>query len=393
MSEQGREMLQELLRPELRTMRPYGAPQIDVPIRLNTNENAFAIPAAVAEQISQSLRAQVADLNRYPDREFSTLREALAHYLQASCGAAVSAAQVWAANGSNEVIQHIMQAFGGHGRRALGFVPSYSMHELISTATGTTWISARRNRAFDLSAQSAAEQVRAHDPDVVFLCSPNNPTGTALAPEVIIEVLRAARGIVVVDEAYFEFARSGTQSALHLLAEYPRLIVSRTMSKAFAFAGVRLGYLAADPVITQMLRLVRLPYHLSSLTQVAAIAALAHSNELLATVEALRKQRDRIVTSLTDFGLDPIPSDANFVMFGGLPDAPATWRALLAEGVLVRDVAIAHHLRVSAGTEAETTAFLRALAQHLGEAVDVIEQTQGGTSIPGSDSFNEEPSS
>lgn len=386
------ESLRELLRPELRSLRPYGAPQIDVPIRLNTNENAYEIPGKVAAKISAALQEQVADLNRYPDREFGALRAALAGYLQTSCGALITPEQIWAANGSNEVIQHILQAFGGHGRRALGFVPSYSMHELISTATGTSWVNARRDRKFDLTARSAREQVREHDPDIVFLCSPNNPTGTALGSEVIIEVLQAARGIVVVDEAYFEFARSGTASALHLLEEHPRLIVSRTMSKAFAFAGVRLGYLAADPAIADMLRLVRLPYHLSSLTQAAAIAALGQSDVLLKTVKALCGQRDRIAVSLTEFGLDPIPSDANFVLFGGLPDAPATWQALLADGILVRDVAISHHLRVSAGTEAETTAFLRALAQHLGEAVDVIEQTKGIESGLGSDFIDEEPS-
>lgn len=385
------EGLRELLRPELRSLRPYGAPQIDVPVRLNTNENAYEIPDKVAAKISAALHEQVADLNRYPDREFSTLRASLASYLRSSCGAAITPEQIWAANGSNEVIQHILQAFGGHGRRALGFVPSYSMHELISTATGTNWVNARRDRKFDLTARSACEQVREHDPDIVFLCSPNNPTGTALGSEVITEVLQAARGIVVVDEAYFEFARSGTASALLLLEEHPRLIVSRTMSKAFAFAGVRLGYLAADPAITDMLRLVRLPYHLSSLTQAAAIAALAQSDVLLKTVQALCGQRDRIAVSLTEFGLDPIPSDANFVLFGGLPDAPATWRALLADGILVRDVAISHHLRVSAGTEAETTAFLRALAQHLGEAVDVIEQTKGIASGLGPDFVDEEP--
>ncbi len=358
-------MVRALLRPEFRELTAYGAPQLDVPVRLNTNENSYELPDAVAQAVTAALAAEVKDLNRYPDREFTRLRCALSGYLTGQTGVPLEVAQLWAANGSNEVIQHILQAFGGPGRRALGFVPSYSMHELISISTGTGWIRGRRDEQFDLQVADALAQIAEHDPDVVFLCSPNNPTGTAMSLEVVEAVLGATRGIVVVDEAYVEFAREGTSSALRLLPDNPRLIVSRTMSKAFAFAGARVGYLAADPEITEAMRLVRLPYHLSSLTQAAAIAALGHAELLLSTVDAIKEQRDRIVRTLRDFGLRPVPSDSNFVMFGGLADAAATWQALLDHGILVRDVGIAHHLRVSAGTEAETTAFLDALHHHL----------------------------
>jgi histidinol-phosphate aminotransferase len=189
-----------------------------------------------------------------------------------------------------------------------------------------------------------------------------------------LDVVQAAyeassRAVVVVDEAYAEFARPGTASALSLLPGRRRLVVTRTMSKAFALAGARLGYLAADPGVSDCLRLVRLPYHLSSLTQAAARAALRHADALLGSVDAIKAQRDRIVAELPALGLAPVPSDANFVLFGGLDDAVATWEGLLGLGVLVRDVGIDHHLRVTAGTPDETTAFLRALARVTGGMV------------------------
>ena len=355
-----------LLRDDLRGEKPYGAPQLDVPVRLNTNENSYPVPPSVVAEITAAVAAVAADLNRYPDREFTELRTALAAYLSSS-GTSVDPAQVWAGNGSNEVLQHVVLAFGGPGRTALGFTPAYSMHPIISGSVGSTWVDGLRGAGgtpFDLTVESAVAQVRAHDPHVVFLCSPNNPTGTALGLDVVEAVYAAAeRAVVVVDEAYEEFARPGTPSALTLLEGRPRLVVTRTMSKAFAFAGGRLGYLAADPALVDALRLVRLPYHLSAPTQAIALAALRHAPEMLATVEVIKEQRDRIVAELARLGLDPVASDANFVLFGGLDDAAQTWRALLDRGVLVRDVGIPHYLRVTAGTPAETGAFLAAMAQ------------------------------
>ncbi|KQU66580.1 histidinol-phosphate transaminase [Phycicoccus sp. Root101] len=367
--------LEELLRPDLRGASPYGAPQLDVPVRLNTNESSYPVPPDVVADITARVAAVAPDLNRYPDREFTDLRTALAAYLSSTTGVALEPAQLWAGNGSNEVLQHLVLAFGGPDRTALGFTPAYSMHPLISTGVGTTWVDGLRGQGtdapFDLTVESAVEQVRAHQPHVVFLCSPNNPTGTALPLDVVEAVYAAAeRAVVVVDEAYAEFARPGTPSALTLLEGRPRLVVTRTMSKAFAFAGGRLGYLAADPALVDALRLVRLPYHLSAPTQAIALGALAHADQMLGTVEVIKEQRDRMVAELAALGYDPVASDANFVLFGGLVDAAATWRALLDRGVLVRDVGIPHYLRVTAGTPAETDAFLAAVAEIAATATD-----------------------
>ncbi|QGN57046.1 histidinol-phosphate transaminase [Nostocoides sp. HKS02] len=369
--------IEHLLRPDLRGATAYGAPQLDVPVRLNTNENSYPVPPEVAADLTAAVAAVATDLNRYPDREFTDLRAALAAYLTDTStdhAVTVGPEQVWAGNGSNEVLQHLVLAFGGPDRTALGFTPAYSMHPIISGSVGTTWVDGLRGQggtAFDLTAESAVAQVREHRPHLVFLCSPNNPTGTALDLDVVEAVYAAAeRAVVVVDEAYAEFARPGTPSALTLLAGRPRLVVTRTMSKAFAFAGGRVGYLAADRALVDALRLVRLPYHLSSPTQAIAVAALRHASTLLGTVEVIKAQRDRIVERLAELGLDPVPSDANFVLFGGLADAAQTWRDLLDRGVLVRDVGIPHYLRVTAGTPAETDAFLGAMAEVAARATD-----------------------
>ena len=317
------------------------------------------MPDDVAHDIVAALAAAVRSLNRYPDREFTQLRDSLAGYL----GHGLTQENIWAANGSNEVLQQVLQAFGGPGRSLLGFVPTYSMYPILASGTGTRWIPGTRDGEFEVSPESAAAQVREAAPDVVFLCAPNNPTGTPLSLETITAVYDATDGVVVVDEAYAEFAPDGAPTALSLLTGRPRLLVSRTMSKAFAFAGARVGYLAADPAVTDALRLVRLPYHLSALTQAAAIAALAHTGEMLAMVDDIRRQRDRLVVELAALGYQPHRSGSNFVLFGGVDDPNATFEALLAEGILIRDVGIPGNLRVTAGTEAETTTFLEALAR------------------------------
>jgi histidinol-phosphate aminotransferase len=338
------------VREDLRGAAPYGAPQLDVAVRLNTNENPYPPPPEVVADLAEALAQTGKSLNRYPDREASALRADLAAY------AGHTADGTWAANGSNEVIQQLLQAFGGPGRTALGFEPSYSMHRLIALGTGTGWAS--EQRAADFTIAGAAAAVRRHDPDVVFLCSPNNPTGTALPHGVVAEVYDATRGMVVVDEAYAEFSHA--PSAIALLPGRERLVVTRTMSKAFALAGARVGYVLADPAVVDALRLVRLPYHLSALTQTAARVALRHAPALLANVDALRAERDRLVSALRDLGRDVVPSDANFVLFA----APAgTWQALLDRGVLVRDVGLDGWLRVTAGTPPENDAFLTALRE------------------------------
>jgi histidinol-phosphate aminotransferase len=349
------DVIRGLLREDLRHLHAYGAPQLDVPVQLNTNENPYAPSERLRTAIADAVADIAGTLNRYPDRDAAELRKDLADYL----GHGLGVQQVWAANGSNEVIQQLLQAFGGPGRTALGFEPSYSMHPLISQVTATAWVEGSRDAGYGLS--TAAEQVRRHQPDVVFITSPNNPTGTSAPLGLIEEVYDAASGLVVVDEAYAEFAREGTPSALTLLPGRPRLVVSRTMSKAFAAAGTRLGYLAADPAVVDALLLVRLPYHLSTVTQAVARAALAHRDEPLATVDALRQSRDDLVGWLRAQGLTVADSDANFVLFGIFADRDAVWQGLLDRGVLIRNTGPEGWLRVTVGTPAENEAFRQAL--------------------------------
>jgi len=266
---------------------------------------------------------------------------------------------LWAANGSNEVLQQLLQAFGGPGRVAAGFEPSYSMHPVIAAGTRTEWWPAPRRADFSLDVDSAATALRERRPDLVFVTSPNNPTGQSLPLTELRILVEAAPGVGVVDEAYAEF--SSRPSAVELLAEFgAKLVVSRTMSKAFAFAGGRLGYLAAAPALGDALALVRLPYHLSVLTQAAARAALRHARSTLESVAALCAERDRVMEALGGMGFRVIPSDANFVLFGHFVDAAAGWRSYLERGVLIRDVGIPHHLRVSIGTPGENDEFLAA---------------------------------
>jgi len=347
------------LRDDLRGRTPYGAPQLNVPVRLNTNENPFPPPPELVAHVAADVERAARDLHRYPDRDAVALRADLAAYLSGATGVELQTANLWAANGSNEVIQQILQAFGGPGRSALGFAPSYSMHPIIAAGTRTEWRPTPRRDDFSLDTAAVAEVIAQREPDVVFVTSPNNPTGGSIPLDDLRRVLDAAPGIVVADEAYAEF--SSRPSAAQLLGEFPaKLIVIRTMSKAFAFAGGRLGYLAAAPAVVDALQLVRLPYHLSALTQAAARAALAHGEQTLASVEWLIAERERVVDSLSGMGFDVVPSDANFVLFGRFADATAAWRSYVDNGVLIRDVGIEQHLRVTIGTPAENDAFLEA---------------------------------
>jgi histidinol-phosphate aminotransferase len=353
------------LRDDLKGQLPYGAPQLEVRVSLNVNENTHRVPLEVAEDIIERLAKSLMNINRYPDREFMPLREALAKYL----GAGLKPENIWAANGSNEVLQHIFQAFGGPGRKFLSFTPTYSMYPIIASGTQTEYVAVPRADRFELTPELIRSAILEHKPNIVILCAPNNPTGTPLSLaciEAAYEAIsEASGGILVVDEAYQEFGAEPSLTAVSLLPGRERLLVSRTMSKAFAFAGARVGYLAADPAVIDALRLVRLPYHLSAFTQAAAEGALAHSKVMLSTVDDIRAQRDRIVSEIQKLGLDAYRSDANFVLFGGLADPSKTWQELLERGVLIRNVGLDGTLRVSAGTEAETTAFLTALKEVL----------------------------
>ncbi|MER6436462.1 histidinol-phosphate transaminase [Streptomyces sp. NPDC001185] len=353
------------VRDELRGKSPYGAPQLDVAVRLNTNENPYPLPEPLVERIAERVREAARDLNRYPDRDAVQLRTELARYLTRTGGHHVGVENVWAANGSNEVIQQLLQTFGGPGRTAIGFEPSYSMHALIARGTGTGWIAGPRDEDFTIDPVAAERAVAEHRPDVVFLTTPNNPTGNALPSDTVLALYEAAQAakpsMVIVDEAYVEFSHGA--SLLPLLEGRPNLVVSRTMSKAFGAAGLRLGYLAAHPAVVDAVQLVRLPYHLSAVTQATALAALEHTDTLLAYVERLKAERDRLVTELRAIGYEVTESDANFVQFGRFADAHEAWRRILDRGVLVRDNGVPGRLRVSAGTPAENDAFLDAVRE------------------------------
>lgn len=367
------------LRPELAGLEPYGAPQLEVPVLLNVNENPYAPSDAVVEDVAHAVAEATRTLNRYPDRDFAALREDLADYLAVESGVRVAPEQVWAANGSNEIMLHVLQAFGGPGRTALSFAPTYSMYPEYARDTSTAWVEGRREEDFSLDPDAASAAIARHAPSVVLLASPNNPTGTALPADTVLAVLDAASRVpggcvVVVDEAYGEFRRRGTPSALELLDGHPHLAVSRTMSKAFGLAGARVGYLAASTELVDALRVVRLPYHLSAVTQAVARAALRHAPELIAQVGSLRDERDALVVWLRDRGLLVADSDANFVLFGTFDDRRAVWQGLLDRGVLIREVGPQGWLRVSVGTPHETAAFKDALTQVAGLAVTGSEE-------------------
>ncbi|WP_110181580.1 histidinol-phosphate transaminase [Nocardioides solisilvae] len=350
------------LREDLVGLEPYGAPQVDVPVQLNVNENPYPPSEAVVADVAASVAAATATLNRYPDREFVELRRALADYLNSSGGSGITPDQVWAANGSNEVMLQLLQAFGGPGRCALSFAPTYAMYPEYARDSVTAWVQGRRAEDFSVDLDAARELVLEHRPSVVLLPSPNNPTGTALPPEAVTVLCEAAGdGLVVVDEAYGEFRRAGTPSALELLPRHRNLVVTRTMSKAFALAGARVGYFAAAREICDAVRVVRLPYHLSAVTQATALAALRHADELLGRVDDLRRERDLLVDWLRARGHQVAESDANFVYFGRFDDRHAVWQGLLDAGVLIREVGPDGWLRVSVGTPQEMAAFKEAL--------------------------------
>ena len=349
------------LRAELAPMSPYGAPQVSADASLNTNENPFPPSQSLIKAIADRVTQIGAQLNRYPDREATELRTALANYINSQSATSMDISNIWAANGSNEIIQSIFLAFGR--KSALGFTPSYSMHPLIAKVTATPWIDGTRRSDFTLDSEAASAQIETLRPALTFITSPNNPTGSAVLISEIESLAVSAKsvgGLLVIDEAYAEF--SSEKSAVTLIEKYPSIIVIRTMSKAFAFAGARVGYLVAHPSVIDAMRLIRLPYHLSALTQVAASAALEFSDELLATVHTLIRAREEVASQLDQMGLLVVPSCSNFLLFSGFKRASAdVWKDLLDKGVLIRDVGLEGYLRVTIGNDAENKKFLSAL--------------------------------
>lgn len=349
------------LREQLRPLTPYGAPQVPASARLNTNENPYGPSKELAAAIAKRVGEVATTLNRYPDRDAIKLRQGLADYLKKQSGISLSVENIWAANGSNEILQSIFLAFGSS--KALGFVPSYSMHPLIGKVANVQWVDGARKDDFTLDLPTALKQIASESPSLTFITTPNNPTGAAVTIGEIEELAKETaviNGLLIVDEAYAEFSKQ--PSAITLIEKYPNILVSRTMSKAFAFAGVRLGYLAANKLVVDALQLVRLPYHLSALTQAAAEVALDFQDELLAEVAKLSSDRDALAKELVALGLKVIPSDANFILFTGFKQSSnELWQKLLAEGVLIRDVGLAGYLRVTIGNDAENQAFIKAL--------------------------------
>ena len=349
------------LRPELVGEQPYGAPQLDVPVMLNVNENPFPPSPRVRQQMASAILEMARTVNRYPDREAYELRKDLARYL----GFGLGADQIWVGNGSNEVMTHLLQAFGGPGRTLLTFTPTYSMYPEYARNTHTRYVTVPRRRDFSVDAELVLAAVEEHHPDMVLLCTPNNPTGTQTPVSVIQEICQQVDCLVIVDEAYQEFTEVPEDSALALLPSCGRLIVSRTMSKAFAMAGGRVGYLAAAPAVVDACRIVRLPYHMSAQTQALARVALANTREMLGQVEVLREQCQLIQEWLRNRGLQVVPSQANFCLFGRFTDRHAVWADLLKHGVLVRETGPAGYLRVSAGSPDEMAIFRDSLTEVL----------------------------
>jgi histidinol-phosphate aminotransferase len=351
------------LRENLRPLSPYGAPQVPARASLNTNENPYPPSPQLQLAITTAVAKVAAELNRYPDRDATELRTKLAAYINEQSGTNFSSDNLWAANGSNEIIQSIYLAFATGP--VLGFTPSYSMHPLIAKVTGAKWIDGKRNADFSLNVADAIHEVTKSKPASTFITSPNNPTGgvvTIAEIQLLANACKDVGGLLVVDEAYAEFSQE--KSAVTLIANNPHVIVIRTMSKAFAFAGARVGYLVSHPAVKDAMMIVRLPYHLSALTQAAAQVAIDHRTELLSEVATLITAREELVHSLNEMGLTTIPSSANFLLFTGFrQDAPQLWAALLEKGVLIRDVGLSGYLRVTIGNEAENQLFIASLKE------------------------------
>ncbi|MGH2635038.1 MAG: histidinol-phosphate transaminase [Actinomycetota bacterium] len=342
-------------RPGLRDVEPYEAPQLDVTARLNTNECPYPLPESYREDLTAAVRELT--LNRYPDREAQTLRARLADLH------GHTAEGTWAANGSNEVLLQLLLAYAGPDRRVVVFEPTYSLHSRLAWVANGEVVPVRLEPPWTITSRDVTAAL-AHRPEVVFVCSPNNPTGNAQPLEAVVELASHDAALVVVDEAYVEF---GGESAASLVRRHPNLVVVRTFSKAFALAGARVGYCFASPEVVEDLRRVRLPYHLSAITQAAGLVALDHREEALEILAAIRKERDRILDALPPMGAEAFPSDANFVLFRPPRPAGDVWRGLLDRDVLVRDFTalVPECLRVTAGTPEEVDRFLSALEEAL----------------------------
>jgi histidinol-phosphate aminotransferase len=348
-------------RDDLRSLEGYHSAQVDVPMRLNTNESPYPPPATFIDSWLQALAA--APLNRYPDRDARELRSALADQV----GQPVE--RLFCANGSNEVLQTLLLTFGGAGRAAAVFEPTYALHSHIARITGTRVVVGERTADFTVDPAAARELLAHHRPALVFLCSPNNPTGTVEPSATVEALVDTTDGLVVLDEAYGEFAE---RSAMELVAEDRPLVVVRTYSKVWSMAALRLGFCVAPTWVVEELEKVVLPYHLALPTQLAGVLALRYGPEMDERVALLVKERERLRAELdTVDGVTALPSGANFLLVRVRGDGHALWQRLVERGVLVRDFSrwprLDECLRVTVGTPEENDAFLAAFRAALQE--------------------------
>jgi len=348
------------IRPDLSLTEGYHSPQVEAEVRLNTNESPFPPPEKWSRDLLKAL-GEVA-FHRYPDRPATELREAIAalHH--------VTADEVFCANGSNEVLQCLLLAYGGPGRKAAVFEPTYALHSHISRLTGTTVVEGGRTEDFRIDPDEARRLLEREQPDITFLCSPNNPTGRAEPRDTVIALLAAAPGLVILDEAYGQFS---SWTALDLRGPHHRgLVVTRTFSKTWAMAGARLGYAIADPAVVLACEAVVLPYHLSAQTQLAGLLALEYTDEMQARVALIAEERGRVAAALRELSVESWPSDANFILFRPTEDdADKVWSGLLERSVLIRNcaswVGLGGCLRVTIGRPDENDRFLTALKECL----------------------------
>lgn len=365
------------LRTELADIKPYGAPQLEVPVCLNVNENPYSPSPTQQQAMLNALAKVLPDLNRYPSRDFPQLRQALAEYLKFETGVSLKWEQIWAGNGSNEVLTHILQAYAGPGRIVLGSDCSYSMYPEYCRVTHSRYITVPRQSNYHLNTAGLIAAIKKYRPSVVVVASPNNPTGEITAVEELERILRVAQqygpqtqsgkkqALLVVDEAYAEFRPESCKTAVSLLESYPNLVISRTLSKSFAMAGLRLGYLAASEAVIYDLMRVRLPYHLSALSQAAAIAALDFKMAQSEQIKELCQRRQELEKWLIERGFTVADSDANFLLFGCFKDRHLAFKVLLEQGVLIREVGPDGFLRATIGTATEDAQLREALSNAL----------------------------
>jgi histidinol-phosphate aminotransferase len=351
------------VRADVALMEGYHSPQLDVSVRLNTNEAPVAPPAAFTEALAAALEG--VDWHRYPDRSATRLRARIAET------EGTTPDRVFVANGSNEVLQTLCLTYGGAGRSVLVAEPTYALHSHIARVCGTDVVTVDRQADFSLDVDAYTRAIEAEHPILSFLCSPNNPTGRVEPPEVVRTVLdrvAAAGGLLVVDEAYGQFA---PWSALELVDDETPLVVTRTYSKTWSAASLRLGYLIGPSWVVEELEKVVLPYHLDSVKQIAGVLALDHLDEMRARVAALVEERGRVSAALAELPVEQWPSGANFILFRPTAvDGQAVWEGLVERSVLVRNCAswpgLDGCLRVTLGTSEEDDTFLSALADVLG---------------------------